>query len=467
MRPLFKLFLALVLLTSVLFVGVNSASGAICGEACTQNSDCDPSTTYSVDVRCINNVCTNYDCSQRGGTTEFGSLCRCFGVSHTCGEDCGASIGLCDPGFSCTYKARSQCSPLTRYPVCVPTGSGAGGGGNILSVPQYGGAYFQRSLCGSGTADPGNRYLYHPTFPNPPGTPNHLFTNNEVSTYLCDPQIGSAGGWFQVRDGDVVAKADLISFVPTTTCTQPSCNPAFNLRGLGGYPGLPIYSGANYDFSDDTGSGGTPAEGTPWIARSDYRGREFSYDFFTRQLPPDVPLNTVDDKNNLSTGTFRAPNAQESPDGYVWFKIVGDATINGNVQLLQGDKVILLVEGGDLRIENNITLANPGEDFFMAIVGQDAAGNRGNIIITTASNELQGLFFADGEISTGTGGSSNDDQLHISGGFVGMEGVVLQRDLGSDNSDTPAEFVEFLPQLTLTFPREFYRDRVVWREVAP
>lgn len=158
----------------------------VCGESCTQDSDCAPSTTYSVNVACRAGKCVNLDCQERGGQTENGSLCRCFGVSHKCGEPCSAAIGLCDAGLSCTYLAQSQCSSSTRWPVCVPTGT-QGGRGPLTGVPQYQSASFERRQCGAGTGDPNNNYVYHPAFASG-------MTNNQVLELICNPGTSSPTG---------------------------------------------------------------------------------------------------------------------------------------------------------------------------------------------------------------------------------------------------------------------------------
>ncbi len=283
--------------------------------------------------------------------------------------------------------------------------------------------------------------------------------------------VEAAKAWWQVKDGDVISGGDLVSKIPAT-CTG-SCTPIFDLKGGGGFPGLPIYGGSDYDFSGSSTSRGTPAERTPtWIANSEYAQILESYDYayFSKKIPADVPINTIPDKNNISTGSFVSGTV--SPRGYVWFKIDGDATINGNVNFVNDEKVILLVNGGDLRISKTISVQKPGKGFFMVMVGKDANGDKGNIIIEPSVSgqppELQGLFLADGKITTGSSGAANDPRLRVRGALVGLEGVEFQRDLGPTNNQTiPAEFIEYAPELVASFPGEFFRDKIIWEEVAP
>jgi len=154
---------------------------AVCGDTCQQDSDCAPSTHPSVGaVVCRAGECVNQECYDSGGTTVYGTLCLCQNTGQ-CGAECGADIGLCDTGFSCTYRAQSQCNPANRG-VCVPNGTNTSTGrGPMIDVPLYDGAAFERRQCGTSTADPNNNYVYHPSFPN------HVFTTEEVLSLICNP----------------------------------------------------------------------------------------------------------------------------------------------------------------------------------------------------------------------------------------------------------------------------------------
>jgi hypothetical protein len=88
-------------------------------------------------------------------------------------------VGLCDIGFSCTYRAQIQCNPSLRG-VCVPTGTEAAGRGPMEGVPLYDDAAFERRQCG-GNVDANNNYIYHSSFPN------HVFTTEEVLSLICNP----------------------------------------------------------------------------------------------------------------------------------------------------------------------------------------------------------------------------------------------------------------------------------------
>ena len=279
--------------------------------------------------------------------------------------------------------------------------------------------------------------------------------------------VNSPNAWWQAVNGDVLAGGNLTSLVPTS-CILPACNPAFDrkpapLVGILGFPGLPIYSGASFDFSDSPSSVGISAEGTNWLANSQLSPKLslYNYAYFVKQIPPNVTLNPIT-LNQLTQANLTSGSS--SRGGYIWYKTKGNTAINGNIQIAGNTKVILLVEEGDLNINGTIDVQTTGQGFFMAIV-------QGNIIInpsvSSQTPDLEGVFLADGEFGTGTTGTRNDQQLTILGSVAAHEGITLQRNLGSLNSTTPAEVFEYSPELLQAYPKELGRRRLVWEEVAP
>jgi len=43
----------------------------------------------------------------------------------------------------------------------------------------------------------------------------------------------------------------------------------------------------------------------------------------------------------------------------------------------------------------------------------------------------------------------------------------LQRDLGTNNTSTPAENFKFIPAMLFAFPQSLLRSDINWQEVAP
>jgi len=285
------------------------------------------------------------------------------------------------------------------------------------------------------------------------------------ATITRDFYTGPPGPWWQVIDGDVLTNGSLSSLIPSS-CSLPGCNPNFILDGPGGYPGVAIYGGSSYDFSTGSSDGRDQVSSQGWLANSSYLGKEYHYSYFARLVPSDVQEQTDEiTEETVTGGDF---NSGGSPArGYIWYKREGDLTINGNVNLVGTRKVVLFVNGGDLNINGRINLQS-GESFFMAIVGKDDSGNKGNIIVDPSVSHpvkpgLEGIFLADSQFKTG----SDDKQLYIRGSVAAWEGIVLERDLDDDNSDTPAELFEYAPDLIFNYPQEMLRDVIRWREVAP
>lgn len=270
--------------------------------------------------------------------------------------------------------------------------------------------------------------------------------------------------WWQVQDADILTLGDLISLIPESLGTS------LILPGLGGFPGIGVYGGTVADFDSGSGTGNISATG--WIASSgSVLQKVFSYDYFESLVPADVVFNEI--TSTSISGSDLATGGTESR-GYFWYRFDGtiggtenqDLTISSDVPL--GDRrVILLVKGANLNIEGDIKLVN-GSGFFMTIVGKNASGAKGDIIVSPlvggfgSLGDLEGIFFADSEFKTGTG----DEQLYIRGAVAAYDGLVLERDL-IDNSSTPAEFFEYALDQAILFPPSLSVRKIRWKEVAP
>ena len=263
-----------------------------------------------------------------------------------------------------------------------------------------------------------------------------------------------ASAWWQVMDGDVFTGGSISSAIPST-----ALNPFFNLEGSGEFPGI-----VNYNSSADFGSGSVSSKG--WLTSSPFSiGNKYSTSYFEKQIPADTIINTV------TTTSFNSVEGEIAGDGFYWFRYDGssglDLSINSDINV-GSKKVVLIVNNVDLYINKKIDLTD-GQGFFMAMVGKDSGGNKGNIYVKPSVNgsadniaELKGLYLADGSFYTGVG----DKQLHIKGSVAGLDGISLQRDL-NDNSLNPAEFIEYAPNQIILFPKVLKIKKINWREVAP
>lgn len=274
--------------------------------------------------------------------------------------------------------------------------------------------------------------------------------------------VSEPGPWWQVRDGDVAANGEIVSLIPSA-CSLPVCDPRFGLDGEGGYPGIPGFVGSlDVGTAGGVSSTGWAADGVPTPRKT------YSYSYFVRQIPSDVEITTIA-SSAIEGSLFESGGVLSH--GARWYRYDGssglDLTVSGDMNL-GPRKVVLLVDGADLRLDGRINL-DDGEGFFAAIVGRDADGDGGNIFINASVGgaadgvpELEGLFVADSEFGTGEGGS----QLHVRGSVAGLSGVILGRDLG-DDSRTPAELFEYAPDLIMNVPSSLRTSGYDWREVAP
>jgi len=273
--------------------------------------------------------------------------------------------------------------------------------------------------------------------------------------------VAEPGPWWQTRDADVTANGNLTSLIPFG-CSLPACDPAFGLEGSGGFPGIPSYVGTMSLGSGSVSPTGWAAESAPGSRRA------YTYASFARRIPSDVESTEI--SSGSVAGSMFGSGGTPSHGAY-WYRYDGssgiDLTVSGDADL-GSRKVILMVANSDLYLNGKISLTD-GEGLFAAIVGEDGNGNKGNIIVDPAVGgsadgvpELEGLFVADSEFKTGAGSS----QLHVRGSVAGLSGILLQRDL-DDDSQTPAEYFEYAPDLILNIPSSLKTSRYSWREVAP
>ena len=271
------------------------------------------------------------------------------------------------------------------------------------------------------------------------------------------------GPWWQVQDADVITNGNLISPIPLT-CVLPVCNPYFDLKGQGGYPGVPSYFG-----SASFGEGGVSEDPFGWLANSmTTLNKVYDYSYFQSMVRSNVEINEIVEPE-IQGGYLINQGTQSR--GYVWFKRQGDLTITG-VANLQSRKVVLLVDG-DLYLGrppaqsgSNIRVQD-GTGFFMAIVSGDIIiSPKAEIDPLNPQPVFEGIFLAEGQVKTGTDGPGLDGQLWIRGSVAAYGGIVLERDL-TDNGLTPAEFFEYGPDLLFTFPRDLTSRKYKWKEIAP
>jgi hypothetical protein len=390
------------------------------------------------------------------------------------------------PGdWSCSVSGACDCGPV--WGVGIKWSRTSHENPYIIS-PKFGENWrIERILACTGNGQPrcelqpdGTLYVYN--LSDGASTGMDLLIHVDASPTPTPTPTPIPGPWWQVSDADVSTNGDLTSLIPDT-CTLPVCNPVFGLVGDGGFPGVPAFGGtANFNLGAGTGMAAEDPYNWSANTQSSFR-KTYNYAFFKSQLPADIiptEINSSVDPSCVPGGGCTVnggffDSGGTASRGYIWYHFDGETldtlTINGDVTLAGDRKVVLLVEGGDLNIGGRINISSPGEGFFMTVVGKNGSGGRGNILIDPSVSHLteavvEGIFLAEGEIRTGTNGVDLDGRLYLRGSYAAYGGMVLERDL-ADDSVTPAELVEYAPEIIAAFPRVFTTRRMSWKEVAP
>jgi len=254
--------------------------------------------------------------------------------------------------------------------------------------------------------------------------------------------------WFQILGSGAYFNGSVNSLIPTSTATDP----LFVLDNAEGFPGIAVYANGTIDFEAGSGDGSGNVSSTNWLAQSGYSGRSYTYEYLESLIPDSTSINTI---SGGIAGQATFNNAAADSDGYTWIRHNGDLTISGDITLSGNKKVVLIVENGSLIINGNITRNSVQNDFFMAIV-------QNNISVNGSVANLEGIYFADDQFSSG----SSNNQLVVNGS-VSANSFNLQRDLEAGNSTTPAELFEFDPNIYANYPSTLNPASVIWREVAP
>ncbi len=247
-----------------------------------------------------------------------------------------------------------------------------------------------------------------------------LATTNEVSPFYI--WQGEGGPWVKTFDGDVAAAGNLSVNLPEGEY----------LSGISAadYPGVVSYGGG----SADLGNGSASTEG--WLVESGLTPKGRTFTGFKTLLGNPTVEDNYPGLSSLSSGLYHYSQ---------------DITIDNNLN--SGQKVILLVDGS-VTINSNLTVAN-GD--FLAVIAS------GNITFASDVAQAQGIFFAEGQISTG----DSDSQFFGEGMFLTTADFVFGRDLSASGNEQPAEVFTFRPDLLINSPTSLWLSPQTWTEVAP
>lgn len=211
----------------------------------------------------------------------------------------------------------------------------------------------------------------------------------------CLPISGS--GWWQGKDTDIMTSGGITSALPKATSN-------LILPGAGGYPGVAIYGGT---ATLNLGSNGGQLSSKNWKAQTAISLGDYSFTKFLDKIPSTVTFNAC--PTNLDTLVSGTPTLS---NGYAWYKCTADSVFTSSTGIVNilSKKIVIMVNGGSVNIKSKINLTK-GTGFFGLFTSGNinvdpTVGNPGG-----GSPSLEGIYFADGVISTGinnTGGPGTD-----------------------------------------------------------
>ena len=264
--------------------------------------------------------------------------------------------------------------------------------------------------------------------------------------------VATEAWWQGGTGGDVYGRAGITSVIPAAP--TPYLIP--------GAPGIAI---AGYGYTVSTNAK-TISSSNNWrmnnyalngIDSPDTKG--YSYNYFYNKLKDKVTRSIIDPQSTRTwAGDLSSYIGSADIDRVVLIEntgnlIVGSPTVSSSYT--NGGTAIVLVDNGNLTINNNITVgANSALVFIVD----------GDITINSSVTRIDGVYFAEGVFSTG---SSNSQLVGKGSWFVSPDGqFTLGRDLGVNNATTPAEKVDFEPKYLLKLIEMLGESTYIWQEVA-
>lgn len=270
--------------------------------------------------------------------------------------------------------------------------------------------------------------------------------------------------WWQVSGGPVISGGNIISRIPVSCISSPTCQEYLILENLASpTDAVAVFSGTA-DLSADSGSSGEVSASGRWLVNSATRSNIYNYALFenlaSSRIFTDLGTNAI-----ITTGDI---NSAFEDGSYAWIRADGEVSLGaaGGAPMVQvnNKKVILMVDG-DLTIYDRVDIQNIGNGFLMVIVS-------GNIdvspdVVSSGLNDpaIEGLYLADGTFSTGTTGGT--DELLVIQGSVAAASLNLERDTGAASADAPSEYFIYSPELIVGYPSQLSEKHLRWQEAAP
>lgn len=232
----------------------------------------------------------------------------------------------------------------------------------------------------------------------------------------------------------------------------------------GGYPGSKyiIAQGGGMDqgvvvqgsSTEPVSGGGGITQFSNWWANSTYAEPREMYDVLHGYVY-NGPGFTGSVNCSLSDCTALSQVAISGGSQYIY--VNDDVVLSGGWSVGSGESQTYVVDG-DLTIPVNVQVGSGG---FLAFIVS------GKITINPGVTTVQGVYVADGMLTSESLGADLDSQLDAQGMFVGWGGVSLKRDLMDDTLIGPAERFVYRPDLIIHAPSAFRRDTYLWEELQP
>jgi hypothetical protein len=294
--------------------------------------------------------------------------------------------------------------------------------------------------------------------------------------------------WFQAANGNVTAKGGITSLLPLLAYDQHFIvkSPSWENIGLLTYYLFDSATPPN-PLPPDLG-GINPTDNYNRISEKKISSNtlvstkpEASFDlFYNTKLPSDIKttqniittntLNLTDLTNmgNPAVGTTARGFKTYYYNGTTYGNVL---TFDGDLTTMDGARLIIFVDNASLLIKGKIKPQTRGKSSVLIISesGINVDYSVGGLF-SDGIPDLEGVFYTDGNFSTGTDTvTMTDKNLHIRGSVVAGS-FSLQRDLvqgGESNETTPGEYFTYGTEQVMAFPPFLQLHPSFWQEVNP
>ncbi|MDP2718867.1 MAG: hypothetical protein Q8P44_03410, partial [Dehalococcoidia bacterium] len=269
--------------------------------------------------------------------------------------------------------------------------------------------------------------------------------------------------WFQIMGGDVFSSGSVSSDGDTYSRIPGGAVPPYFYQDKDGYPGVVLAKGEagfgpNFNKYDAVSSRKWLVEGESYSYTERY-----DYNYLYRRISGSetiLPKTNADlqNRNEWSklSGSYLVNEDLTVPDGTV--------NVGGNT----GNEKVVIFINGNLNINGKIKRGASGpQKNFVAFIVQGNIVIDGTVSGNSADHAIEGIYLANGKISTGDDSADPDQQFYAQGLFIAWEGFDFQRTYRGSGESQPAEVFEYDVDLVMDAPGGLQNTPLIWTEVAP